>query len=465
MSKPRVLVVDDKDTILALFRKLLGDSADVHTASDGAQALGYLAASTFDVVVSDIKMPALDGMQLLNEVKREQPDVEVVLMTGYSTVESAVVAMKAGAYDYLTKPFDPDEAAIVVQRAAERRKLRRETRDLRAALEGVERLDRLVTKSHSMLNALRLLKRASNTDATVLVTGESGTGKELAARAVHASSGRSAGPFVAVNCGALPAQLIESELFGHTKGAFTGASSDKRGLFEEAHGGTLFLDELGELPLDLQVKLNRVLQERAVRRVGSADERPIDVRIVAATNVDLKTAIADGLFREDLYFRLNIISVKLPPLRERRDDIPMLAATFLERFSTGRAGAPHSFSGEALARLTAYSWPGNVRELQNVVERAVAVCDGPVINLADLPDDVVAQQGSVRSSAITALSYRAYIDVTVEQASRTYLEALLATADGNVTRAAERAGMQRETMHRLLKRYGIRAERGRAGTQ
>ncbi len=459
MTKPRVLVVDDKETILTLFEKLLRETADVYTASDGAKALGYLAASMFDVVVSDVRMPGLDGMTLLTAIKREQPEVEVVLMTAYATVESAVAAMKVGAYDYLTKPFDPDEAALVIQRAAERRRLKRETRDLRAALEGVERLDRIVTKSPAMRRILRLLERASATDATVLVTGESGTGKELAARAVHTSSPRSRGRFVAVNCGALPEHLIESELFGHVKGAFTGATSDKRGLFEEAQGGTLFLDEIGELPLGLQVKLNRALQERAVRRIGSSEERAVDVRVVAATNVALKSAVADGAFREDLYFRLNIINVNLPPLRDRRDDIPMLAATFLERFATARGAAPPGFSAEAMSRLVAYAWPGNVRELQNVVERALAVCDSEVIGVDDLPDDLELHRSDVRSDAIGALTYRAYIDLTIEQASRTYLEVLLAAADGNVTRAAQRAGMQRESMHRLLKRYGVRSER------
>ena len=462
MTKPRVLVVDDKETILTLFEKLLGDTADVHSTTDGSKALGYLAACAFDVVVSDMRMPGLDGMTLLATIKREQPEIEVVLMTAYATVESAVAAMKVGAYDYLTKPFDPDEATLVIHRAAERRRLVRETRDLRNALEGVERLDRIVTKSPAMRRVLRLLERASATDATVLVTGESGTGKELAARAVHASSARKTGRFIAVNCGALPEHLIEAEFFGHVKGAFTGAAGDKRGLFEEAHGGTLFLDELGELPLALQVKLNRALQERAVRRIGSSEERAVDVRVVAATNVDLKSAIADGAFREDLYFRLNIINVNLPPLRERRDDIPMLAATFLERFTTARAAAPHGFTAEAMSRLVAYAWPGNVRELQNVVERALAVCDSDVIGVDDLPDDVALQRSGLRSDAIGALPYRAYIDLTIEQASRSYLEALLAAAEGNVTRAAQRAGMQRESMHRLLKRYGVRSERTKA---
>lgn len=461
MTKPRVLVVDDKGTMRALFTKILSDVAEVHTAADGVQALGFLAVSSFDVVVSDIKMPELDGVQLLAEVKRQQPEVEVVLMTGYATIESAVVAMKSGAYDYVTKPFEPEEVVLVVQRAAERRQLKREARDLRAALTGIERLDRLVTRSGSMQRALHLLKRASATDATVLVTGESGTGKELAARAVHNSSTRSSGPFIPINCGALPEQLIESELFGHVRGAFTGATSDKRGLFDDAQGGTLFLDEVGELPLALQVKLNRVLQERAVRRVGSSDERAVDVRIVAATNVDLKAAVADGTFREDLYFRLNIISVKLPPLRERRDDIPMLAATFLERFTTGRMQAARGFASDAMDRLVAYSWPGNVRELQNVVERALAVCDGDVIAVSDLPDDLEAPRVELRRDGISSLTYRSFIDLSLEEASRTYLETLLSAVDGNVTRAAQRAGMQRESMHRLLKRYGVHADKAR----
>jgi two-component system response regulator HydG len=461
MTRPRILIADDKENILKLLRKILADGYDVTTAEDGRRALALVAAGDFDVVVTDIKMPGTDGFAVLREVKRTRPDVEVIMMTAYGSVEKAVEAMKEGAYDYLTKPFEPDEALLTIEKAVERKRLREQARDLRRTLEDSYRFENLVGKSAAMRKAFDLMRRAAATDATVLVTGDSGTGKELAARAVHFSSARKNGRFVPVNCGAIPDALIESELFGHVRGAFTGAVAERRGLMEEAHGGTLFLDEVGEIPLPLQVKLTRALQEKSIRPVGATAERKVDVRVVAATNADLKAKVAKGTFREDLYYRLNVFPVHLAPLGERREDILLLAAHFLERHGRKRDGRIEGFTPEALSALVRYSWPGNVRELENAVERALAVSDGPRISLEALPDEVAGVGGQVGSRNLAALGYREAVELMRDRASREYLVALMRTFDGNVTRAAERAGMERESLHRLLKRHGIHTDKFR----
>lgn len=464
-SRTRVLVADDKDTILSLFRKILGPSFDVETAADGAQAIALAVNGDFDVVVSDIRMPGADGFELLREVKRARPEVEVVLMTAFATIDKAVEAMKQGAYDYLAKPFDPDEALLTVTKAAERKRLRDEARELRRALAGSARFEGLVGRSEPMRKVFELMARAAASDVTVMISGESGTGKEGVARGIHHASERQGGPFVAINCGAIPENLVESELFGHVRGSFTGASTDRRGLFEEASHGTVFLDEIAELPLALQVKLNRALQERAIRPIGAAHERKIDVRVVAATNVDLRAAVADGRFREDLFFRLNVFPIRLPALRERADDVPLLAAHFLElhqRKAAGAAPAIEGFSADALAALVRYPWPGNVRELENAVERALAVTDEKRVPLEALPDEVVAGPDSPApsptsgaGSSLVQLTYRKALEVSRDRASREYLEELLRQFGGNVTRAAQHAGMERESLHRLVRRYGL----------
>lgn len=459
MIRARVLVADDKENILSLLNRVLSDDFEVSTVEDGNRALAMVLAGDFDVVLSDIRMPGLDGLALLRELKRSHPDVEVILMTAYGSAPDAVKAMKEGAYDYLTKPFDPDEALLVVQRAAERKRLREQARDLRAALEGAPRFENLIGQSPAMRKVFDLIQRAAGSDATVLIAGDSGTGKELVARAIHSASPRESRRFVPVNCGAIPENLIESELFGHVKGSFTGAVVDKRGLFEEADGGTLFLDEIGELPLALQVKLTRALQERAVRRVGSNEERKVDVRVVAATNIDVKEAVAAGKFRDDLYYRLNIFPIRVPRLRERKEDVPMLAAFFLDRHRSPARPGPEGFTAEALSALVRYDWPGNVRELENAVERALAVTDGPRIGLEALPDEVSTASGaSLTSGAVTSLSYHEVVRLATDRISREYLVALLREFGGNVTKAAERAGMTRESLHRLLRRYGVRSD-------
>ena len=458
--KARVLVCDDKENFTKLFRRILPDDRfDVTTAEDGARALALVAAGDFDVIVSDIRMPNADGLAVLQEAKSRDPDVEVVLMTAYATVPAAVDAIRMGAYDYLAKPFEPDEALLVVERALERRRLKQQARDLRRALEGIHRIDNLIARSPAMAAVVALVRRAAGSEATVLITGESGTGKEVVARAIHNTGDRRSARFIAVNCGAIPETLLESELFGHAKGSFTGATSEHRGLFEEANGGTIFLDEIADLPLPMQVKLNRVLQERRVRRVGATDELLIDVRVIAATNVDLKARVAAGNFREDLYYRINVLQIELPALRDRREDIPALAAFLLERHGARREERPEGFTEEALSALVKYAWRGNVRELENAIERALAVTDGPRIELEALPNEIAAVlRPRATHGTEMHLSYREVVDLARDRASREYLITLMRELGGNVTEAARRAGMERETMHRLLKKYGVRSE-------
>ncbi|HLL23382.1 MAG TPA: sigma-54 dependent transcriptional regulator [Kofleriaceae bacterium] len=458
--KARVLVCDDKENFTKLFRRILPeDRFDVTTAQDGTRALGLVSAGDFDVIVSDIRMPGADGLAVLREAKAKDRDVEVVLMTAFATVPAAVDAIRQGAYDYLAKPFEPDEALFVIERALERRTLRRQARDLKKALDGANRIEDLVARSPAMAPAVALIRRAASSEVTVLITGESGTGKEVAARAIHASGDRRTARFVAVNCGAIPETLIESELFGHVKGSFTGASSDRRGLFEDASGGTLFLDEIADLPLAMQVKLNRALQERRVRAVGGTHERSVDVRVIAATNVDLKARIASGQFREDLFYRLDVLQIVLPPLRERAEDIPSLVAFFLERHAARQGTSLRGFTEEALNALVRYAWPGNVRELENAIERAIAVSDAPRIELEALPEAVTASvRPRLSRAAETHLTYREVVDLAQERVSREYLIALMTEFLGNVTEAAKRAGMERESLHRLLKRYGVRSD-------
>ena len=460
MSRVKVLVVDDKENMLKLFAKILAEGYELTTAGDGARAMSLVATEAFDVVVTDIRMPGASGFEVLKAVKARQPSTEVVMMTGYGTVSDAVQAMKLGAYDYLEKPFDPDAAALVVHRAAERKRLKDEAASLRRELEGTYSFHNLIGKSPRMLEAYRLLEQAAGLDITVLLGGETGTGKELAARAVHYHSARKQRRFVAVNCGALPPDLVESELFGHARGAFTGAAGAKAGLFEEAQGGTIFLDEVGELPLPAQVKLNRALQEREIRRVGDNSPVAIDVRVIAATHRDLKAEVATGRFREDLYYRLNVFPIRLPALRERAEDVPLLAAHFLEKYAQAFRRAVSELEPDALRVLTSHGWPGNVRELENAMERAVAVAKGKAVTAGDLPTELAAAPPARAPTpdALPSLPLRDVVDQARDRVTRDYLLALMRELKGNVTRASARAGMERESLHRLLKKHGIRSD-------
>jgi DNA-binding NtrC family response regulator len=456
MTAPRVLVVDDKDNIVKLLARILTPEFDVTTANNGTRALALIAATEFDVVVTDIRMPGADGMVVLQETRRQHPETEVILMTAFGTVQTAVDAMKQGAYDYLQKPFEPDEALLVVRRAAERKHLRGQARTLQSVLASTRQLESLVAESGPMRRVVELIHRAASSDATVLISGESGTGKEVVAQAIHRASPRGHSRFVPVNCGAMPEALVEAELFGYAKGSFTGATRDHAGLFEESAGGTLLLDELADLPLPVQVKLNRALQEHAIRRVGESAERTIDVRVIAATNVDLHAAVAAGTFREDLFYRLNVFPIVIPPLRDRRTDIPLLAALFVRRYSPD--GRFDGFTPDALATLIDYDWPGNVRQLENVVQRAIAISDGPKITAAAFLDELPAFSTRLSGLPLEAMTYRDALDVARERATRNYLVALMKGLGGNVTQAAERAGIERESLHRLLKKLGVRSD-------
>ncbi len=461
----RILVVDDKASIRLLFTKLLSPRHEVIEAADGAEAVRRLSEERFDVVVSDVRMPGADGLEVMRVAKSADPALEVILMTAYASVQSAVEAIRAGAFDYLPKPFEPDEAVLRVERAAERKALRRRAADLEAALSERIRHGELFGRSTAMQAVFTLLDKAAQRDLTVLLLGESGTGKELAARAIHFEGPRRHEPFVTINCGALPAELIESELFGHVRGAFTGATADRPGLLEEAGAGTVFLDEIGELPLALQVKLNRALEQRELRRLGDNSPRPLRARVIAATHRALAAEARSGAFREDLYFRLAVFPITLPPLRERKEDIPLLAERFLARARVDMRGGPEGFQPEALRALIEHDWPGNVRELDNAVMRAAAVADGALVDVADLPPDVLATAtheddttgaGPPRMARID-LPYRQALEAAATRAGREYLDAMLRATQGNVSQAAERAGLARESLHRLLRRYGLDA--------
>ena len=418
-------------------------------------------------------MPDRTGLEVYTDLRKFDRRTPVVFVTSMTSADTAIEAMKLGALDYLFKPVDLQQLRRVVGQALELSRLLAESPIVTKELPDTGKGDAIIGFCPAMREVYKEIGRVAAQSVIVLVTGESGTGKEVVARAIHTSGERSGARFVAVNCGALPEPLLESELFGHVKGSFTGATMDHRGLFEEAEGGTLFLDEIAELPTSMQVKLNRALQERTVRRVGASSERAVDVRIIAATNVDLRARVAAGQFREDLFYRINVLHLTLPPLRERTEDIPALAAFLLDRHGARRDRRPQpsvsegvaggrglqGFTPEALSALVQYRWPGNVRELENAVERAVAVTDGPRIELEALPDEVAAVlRPRLTRGTETMLTYREVVDLARDRASREYLIALMRELGGNVTEAARRAGMERESLHRLLKRYGVRSE-------
>jgi DNA-binding NtrC family response regulator len=462
-----LLIVEDKASFRELLLKLLSPPHAPHrvdTAGDAATARKLLDAHAYDLVLSDVRLPDADGFTVLAHARQLHPPPEVVMMTAFATVDAAVAAVKAGAYDYLAKPFEPDDLRLTLDRALERRSLRARADAAEATLQRLQATGDMLGDSPPMRQVRRLIERVAGLDVTVLVTGESGTGKELVARAVHRTGPRAAKPFVAVNCGAIPANLLESELFGHARGAFTGAANARAGLFEEAEGGTLFLDEIGELPLDLQVKLNRVLQERTLRRVGESRERPVDTRVIAATHRPLEALAAEGRFREDLYFRLNVYPIELPPLRQRGEDILLLARHFLGE-AARRFGRPVDlFAPEAMRQLLTHPWPGNVRELRNVVERAVILADAEAVLGLDLPARGLEAEHAPDAPAFTLTgNFREAMEQAREQATRQYFHALLLRTEGNVTRAAEQAGIERESLHRLLRRVDLNAEDYRTG--
>jgi two-component system response regulator AtoC len=457
MPFQNVLVVDDEESMRHLLTVILVDRGyEVRAVSNGEDALRELGARDYDLVLSDVRMPRMDGLVLLRRALELHPNLTFIVMSAYGTHDTAIEAMKAGAYDYVSKPFKPDEVVLVLRKAEERLRLSRENRRLRSELAAGFRLDNFIGSSPSLQEMLRQVRKVAPTKTTVLVTGESGTGKELVARAIHELSPRAAMPFVAVNCGAIPAELLESELFGHVRGAFTDASRDKKGLAAEADGGTLFLDEIGELPVQLQVKLLRFLEDEQVRRVGDTRSEKVDVRVVAATARDLARAVKDGQFREDLFYRLNVVNVRLPALRERPDDVPALVEHFLAKYRRLRPEEPLTgVSPEALEVLRSHRWPGNVRELEHAVERAVVLADGPLIQEDDLPDEVrVALEPPTPAVAPGR-------DLSVKRAFRAVEEQLIRAAldrtGGNRTRAAELLDLSYRALLYKIKEYGIQA--------
>jgi DNA-binding NtrC family response regulator len=446
----RVLVVDDEPAQRELVSGFLGRQGfEVTTAADGAAALDRFRAEPADAILTDQKMPGLSGLGLLEAARAIDPEVAVIVMTAYGTIESAVSAMKGGAADYLTKPLNLEELRHRLERARERRTLRAENRELREALQERHRIAGIIGESGAMQEVLSLVHRVAASDATVLIRGESGTGKELIAKAIHYASERAARPLVRVNCAALPETLLEAELFGHEKGAFTGAHAARQGRFEAAQGGSLFLDEIGDLPLHLQVKLLRVLQEREIERLGSSRPIGVDVRLLAATHRDLEAAVRAGTFRDDLYYRINVVTVTVPPLRERRADIPPLLEAFLARVARDNRKPIRGLTVEARDALLRYDYPGNVRELENLIERAVVLTRDDVIGLGDLPL-------GVREPALTA-DAAASLPAATEGLERRLIREALATAGGVQTRAAEVLGISERVLRYKLRKYGLGA--------
>jgi two-component system response regulator PilR (NtrC family) len=452
-----ILVVDDEQSMRELLQILLGDAGhEVQVEADAAGALARLSGAAFDLVVSDLRLGRGSGLDILKAVKASAPATEVVMVTAYATTENAIQAMKLGAYDYVLKPFKVDELKLVVQKALEHRALVAENRVLRhRAGERRREGEELLGSSSPIAEVRALIEKVAPTRTTVLVTGESGTGKEVVARAIHGKGGRGEQPFVAINCGAIPEGLIESELFGHERGSFTGATEQKPGLFEVAGSGTLFLDEVGELPPTVQVKLLRALQERKIRRVGGSVDLTISARIIAATNRDLSDEVKAGRFREDLFYRLNVIQLKTPPLRERREDLPLFLAHFLDRFAAELGRPSPSFSPDAHRMLLAYGYPGNVRELANIVERAATLCDGPVIEPSVLPPSV---RGAAATTAVSAtalppegLDLQAHLDAI----ERAILEEALRRTAGVKTEAARLLSLTFRSLRYRLAKFGI----------
>jgi DNA-binding NtrC family response regulator len=465
MDAARILIVDDEPDMLESCSRILSRQGYACvTAGDGRAALALLEREDPDLLLTDFKMPEMDGLELLRRAHELDSALPVILLTGFATIESAVAAIKQGAFDYLPKDFSIEQLRVAVERGLRHRGLQVENRNLRDQLREVLGLDNIVGRSPAMAHVFELVKKAARSEANILVLGESGTGKELIARAIHANSPRARQPFVPVDCASLPEHLLESELFGHEKGAFTGAVRAKAGLVETAHHGTLFLDEIAELPAPLQVKLLRVLQERQIRRVGSTALVDVDVRVVSATNRDLKDAIARGQFREELYYRVNVIAIALPPLRERAGDVRLLARTFVKRFGQARVTGLDDAAAEA---LDSYRWPGNVRELQNVIERACALAEGPLITARDLPEHVTRSSpppagpdailGHAALPAGTDLTLKAAKDRWMHALEGSYLRDLLARHEGNVSAAAKAAGIDRKTFHRLINKYALRS--------
>ncbi|HPL13750.1 MAG TPA: sigma-54 dependent transcriptional regulator [Candidatus Aminicenantes bacterium] len=451
-----ILIVDDERSILELLSVILKKEGYAVLVNPGTPSIYEdIEQKEFDLVISDIKMPQVDGMEVLRRVKAEKPTVPVIMITAYASVKQAVEALRLGAMDYIMKPFDIEEIKVLVANGLEHRRLLEENKILKQTLREETSFENMIGKSRPMQEVFTLIEKVAATDSTVLITGESGTGKELAARAIHANSRRRDRAFVSINCAALPENLLESELFGHVKGSFTGAISDKKGMFETAHAGTIFLDEVGETSPWTQVKLFRVLQERMIRRVGGNEEIPVNVRIIAATNQNLRKRIEEGKFREELFYRLNVISVDMPPLRRRPDDIPLLIQHFLRKHCERMGRKIKRLTPEVTTALTKYSWPGNVRELENIIERLCAVEERETITAESLPDDVV-EAGRVPVGGAPVLLPGFDLEAHLDQVAQAYLKEASEKAAGNMRRMAELLGVSYRSLRYLMKKYQIR---------
>jgi len=464
MPTAKILVVDDEEIVcLSCQRVLTEEGYEVHTRLGGQEGLQLLAEEPCDLAIVDLKMPGMDGLELLQAIKRDHPHMPVIMITGFSTVESAVEAMKAGAYDYLPKPFTPDQVAMVVKKALDNRSMMLENLYLRGELQSKYRFENIVGNSQKMQDLYRLVAKVAPTNSTVLITGESGTGKELIARAVHYNSLRKERQFIPVDCAVLSENLLESELFGHVKGSFTGAIVTKPGLFEVADGGSLFLDEIGNISLAMQSKLLRVIQEREFTPVGGTKLKKVDIRLIAATNKDLGEKIKEGTFREDLFYRLNIVPIHLPPLRERQEDIPLLAHHFLTKYCREMDKSPKRISPTAMEMLIRYSWPGNVRELENIVERVVIMTDEEEIQPRhfpfSLPESHEEISFSVPKTSDELRELKRHLrDKAVEEAEKLFVLGALTRNDWNITRSAKDVGMLRQNFQALMRKHNIRIE-------
>jgi two-component system, NtrC family, response regulator PilR len=460
MPDPRVLVVDDersmRDLLAITLRK---DGYDVTTADGGEAAVGALKAGAFDLVITDLRMRKMDGMSVLRATKELSPDTVVLVITAFASTETAVEAMKLGAYDYITKPFKLEEIRLTIEKALERKRLQDENLALKRQLRKHQGLENFVGRSRIMLDVFEMIRKTADSASTVLITGESGTGKELVALAVHRESPRRQAPFISVNCGAIPEGLMESELFGHVKGAFTGAVVSSPGLFAAAEGGTLFLDEVTEVAHSVQVKLLRAIQERQVRRVGDTRDVKVDVRLIAASNRDVTRAVAEGLLREDLFYRLNVIPIHLPPLRDRREDIPPLVAHFIEKIGRATGRPVQGITAEAVTVLETYHWPGNVRELENVIERAIVLGSGDMITPAALPSNLL-RPPELPESAPEVPEDGFDLEATLDRLERRYIQQALQRTGGNQTRAAALLRLSFRQLRYKVRKHTLQADPG-----
>jgi two-component system response regulator AtoC len=454
MIPKRILIVDDEENFRHMLSVILKkEGYDIETASNGGEALQKIALNPFDQILCDIRMPQMDGLEFLNEVKKMEVDATIIMMSAYGTVDIAIEAIKLGAYDYISKPFKPDEIILTLRKAEERERLRKENKLLREEVKKEYSFENIVSKNKKMQSIFEVIKKVAQYKSTILITGESGTGKELVARALHYHSDRSQNPFIPVNCGAIPENLLESELFGHAKGAFTDAIRTKKGLFEEADDGTLFLDEIGELPPQLQVKLLRVLQDGEIRRVGESKSIQIDVRIIAATVKNLAKEVNEGRFREDLFYRLNVLPIHLPPLRERKEDIPLLVNHFIKKYAQSLSKNVVGIHPKALERFMNYSWYGNVRELENMIERAIVLTDRDQIELENLPIEIQDFQDKIQMTPLSEDEY------SIKKASKVLemnlIKKALKKTKGNHTHAAKILEISHRALLYKIKEYGI----------